>query len=173
MQIRVVSKKIQLLRSEYIPAKRTPEGHMHRGTGRSTQKVIASFDKWLTEPPKDILEQLTKDEIKQVKTWLKEWREENRKKDLEVAIDLVAGYMNRAAQGIEECGVLEAKKIRAIKRAWANLNKALLRHRIFGGIDLTEDFPELGNSALYCVTEIHSKKDIDTLVASLKEAIEK
>lgn len=51
------------------------------------------------------------------------------------------------------------------------LNKALLEHKIFGGIDLSEDFPELGNSALYCVTEIHSKEDIDTLVESLKEVI--
>ncbi len=53
------------------------------------------------------------------------------------------------------------------------LNRALLEHRIFGGIDLSRDFPELGNSALYCVTEIHSKEDLDTLVASLKEVIAK
>lgn len=51
------------------------------------------------------------------------------------------------------------------------LNKALIEYKIFGGIDLSGDFPELGNSALYCVTEIHSKEDIDTLVASLKEVI--
>ena len=53
------------------------------------------------------------------------------------------------------------------------LNKALLQHKIFGGIDLSGDFPELGNSALYCVTEIHTKGDIDTLVAILKEVIAK
>jgi glycine dehydrogenase subunit 1 len=53
------------------------------------------------------------------------------------------------------------------------LNRALLEHKIFGGIDLSRDFPELGNSALYCVTEIHSKEDLDTLVASLKEVIAK
>ena len=51
------------------------------------------------------------------------------------------------------------------------LNKALIEYKIFGGIDLSADFPELGNSALYCVTEIHSKEDLDTLVASLKEVI--
>ena len=53
------------------------------------------------------------------------------------------------------------------------LNKALLQHKIFGGIDLSRDFPELGNSALYCVTEIHCKEDIDILVATLKEDIAK
>ena len=51
------------------------------------------------------------------------------------------------------------------------MNKALLNHRIFGGINLSKDFPELGNSALYCITEIHSKEDIEKLVSSLKEII--
>lgn len=51
------------------------------------------------------------------------------------------------------------------------LNKALLDYKIFGGIDLSKDFPELGNSALHCITEIHSKEDIDKLTAVLKEII--
>jgi glycine dehydrogenase subunit 1 len=53
------------------------------------------------------------------------------------------------------------------------VNQALLDYNIFGGIDLSEDFPELGNSSLYCVTEIHSKQDIDKLAQSLKEVIAK
>ncbi len=51
------------------------------------------------------------------------------------------------------------------------LNRELLKHKIFGGKDLTHEFPMLGNSALYCVTEIHTKRDIDGLVGSLKEAV--
>lgn len=53
------------------------------------------------------------------------------------------------------------------------MNKALLDFKIFGGIDLSEDFPELGSSALYCVTEVHSKEDIDKLTESLMEVIAK
>jgi glycine dehydrogenase subunit 1 len=53
----------------------------------------------------------------------------------------------------------------------AEVNKALLRHKIFGGRDLTKEFPELGNSALYCVTEIHTKDEIERLVDALKEAV--
>ena len=53
------------------------------------------------------------------------------------------------------------------------INKALLDYKIFGGKDLSEDFPELGNSALYCVTEVHGKDDLDELTQSLKEAISK
>ncbi len=52
------------------------------------------------------------------------------------------------------------------------INKAILRHKIFGGKDLTKEFPELGNSTLYCVTEVHTKDDIDRLANTLKEAVE-
>ncbi len=52
------------------------------------------------------------------------------------------------------------------------INKALLKHKIFGGKDLTKEFPELGNSALYCVTEVHTKDDVDKLINALKEAVE-
>jgi len=54
----------------------------------------------------------------------------------------------------------------------AEINEALLARRIFGGKDLTYGFPELGRSALYCVTEVHTKDDIDRLVDALKEVIE-
>lgn len=49
------------------------------------------------------------------------------------------------------------------------INKALLDKGIFGGKDLSEDFPGLSESALYCVTEIHTKEDIDTLIKALYE----
>jgi len=52
-----------------------------------------------------------------------------------------------------------------------DVNYALLKQNIFGGIDISKDFPELGNSALYCVTEMHTKDDIDKLVSSLEEAL--
>ncbi len=52
------------------------------------------------------------------------------------------------------------------------INKKLLEKGIFGGKDLSKDFPEFGQCALYCVTEIHLKEDIDKLIDSLKETIE-
>jgi glycine dehydrogenase subunit 1 len=51
----------------------------------------------------------------------------------------------------------------------AEVNKALLGHRIFGGKDLSADFPELGQSALTCVTEYYDQADIDALVSAVKE----
>jgi glycine dehydrogenase subunit 1 len=51
----------------------------------------------------------------------------------------------------------------------AEINKALLKKNIFGGIDISKDFPELGNSAVYAITEMLTKEDIDELVTALKE----
>ena len=53
----------------------------------------------------------------------------------------------------------------------AQINKALLEDRIFGGKDLSEKFPKLGQSALYCVTETKTKQDIDRLASVLKGVI--
>ncbi|MBE0461046.1 MAG: SDR family NAD(P)-dependent oxidoreductase [Candidatus Aminicenantes bacterium] len=54
-----------------------------------------------------------------------------------------------------------------------DINKSLRKHAIFGGKDLSGDFPELGNCALYCVTEIHTKKEIDRLVQVLSDLLER
>ncbi|HML38840.1 MAG TPA: aminomethyl-transferring glycine dehydrogenase subunit GcvPA [Bacillota bacterium] len=55
----------------------------------------------------------------------------------------------------------------------AEINAKLLEKGIFGGKDLSKEFPELGESALYCVTEVHLKEDVDALVCALKEIIER
>ena len=60
----------------------------------------------------------------------------------------------------------------ATGRTVATINDALRRqHGIFGGLDLSRDFPELGKAALFCVTETHTKSDIDRLVDALKEVL--
>jgi len=53
----------------------------------------------------------------------------------------------------------------------AEINKALLERKIHGGKDLSTLCPELGQSALYCVTEVHTKADLDALVAALREIL--
>jgi len=53
----------------------------------------------------------------------------------------------------------------------AAINKALFEEGILGGKDLTLDFPNLGQSALYCVTEVHQKEDIDRLADVLRKII--
>lgn len=53
----------------------------------------------------------------------------------------------------------------------AEINKALRAHGIFGGKDLSAEFPELGQSALYCVTEVHAREDVDRLVSTVREVL--
>jgi glycine dehydrogenase subunit 1 len=53
----------------------------------------------------------------------------------------------------------------------SHVNKELYRRGIQGGICLQDDFPELGKSALYCVTEIHTRDSIDRLVTALNEVL--
>jgi glycine dehydrogenase subunit 1 len=48
------------------------------------------------------------------------------------------------------------------------VNEVLLEHGIFGGKDLSREFQELGQCAQYCVTEMHTKDDIDTLVDAIQ-----
>ena len=54
-------------------------------------------------------------------------------------------------------------------RTVAEINRSLLDYRILGGQDLSGDFPDLGRSALYCVTEVTPLEHIDRLVAALGE----
>jgi glycine dehydrogenase subunit 1 len=51
----------------------------------------------------------------------------------------------------------------------AEVNGALLERKIFGGRDLSRDFPWLGQSALYCFSEVTSAASIDALADALKE----
>ena len=55
--------------------------------------------------------------------------------------------------------------------AFPSVDKALLEKNIFGGKDLSKDFPVLGQCAMYCVTEVHTKEDIDRLVSALGEIL--
>jgi glycine dehydrogenase subunit 1 len=52
------------------------------------------------------------------------------------------------------------------------INKKLLAEGYQGGLSLKSSFPELGESSLWCVTEMHSKKDIDRVVLGIKEVLE-
>jgi len=55
--------------------------------------------------------------------------------------------------------------------AASQMNAKLLQHGIQGGICLDNQFPELGQSALYCVTELHTREHIDKLVTAMKAVI--
>ncbi len=47
----------------------------------------------------------------------------------------------------------------------------LLQHKICGGKSLVQEFPELGESVLACVTELHSKQQIDNYVETVGQLL--
>ena len=51
------------------------------------------------------------------------------------------------------------------------INKALLKKGIYGGKNLITEFPQLGQCALFTITEKHSKTEIDSLVNALNSII--
>jgi glycine dehydrogenase subunit 1 len=59
----------------------------------------------------------------------------------------------------------------ATGRTVAEINQALSARGIFGGKDLSREFPQLGQSALFCVSEVHTQADIDRLAAGLAEVV--
>jgi glycine dehydrogenase subunit 1 len=59
----------------------------------------------------------------------------------------------------------------ATGRTVTEVNRGLLGHMIFGGRDISAEFPELGQPALYSVTEAHTQGDLDRLASTLKEVL--
>ena len=49
------------------------------------------------------------------------------------------------------------------------INAFLRKQNVFGGKDLSEEFPDLGQCALFCVTEIHTKSHIDRLLNAMMD----
>jgi glycine dehydrogenase subunit 1 len=48
-----------------------------------------------------------------------------------------------------------------------NINNRLLQKKTIGGFPLSRFYPELGNAALWCCTELNSKEQIDTAVQAV------
>jgi len=54
---------------------------------------------------------------------------------------------------------------------YPEIHSELLKRGIHGGLYIREWFPELGETALYAFTEVHSKEDIDALVEALTDIV--
>ena len=100
--------------------------------------------------------------------------------------ELGRGIMQRACYAAERISRLPGVSVPYMERPFfkefavdfsatgstvAAVNAALREAGIHGGKDLSREFPALGESSLYCVTELHGAAEIDRLVAALGEAI--
>jgi glycine dehydrogenase subunit 1 len=50
------------------------------------------------------------------------------------------------------------------------INSRLLDHKVVGGLPLKKFYPELGNSALWCCTELTTRSAVDTVVGLVAES---
>jgi glycine dehydrogenase subunit 1 len=57
------------------------------------------------------------------------------------------------------------------RRSVEDVNRALSDLGVFGGRDLSIDYQWLGQSALYCFTEVHGRVEIDRLISALREVL--
>lgn len=67
-------------------------------------------------------------------------------------------------------GVCFNEFVLEFEKPWANIDTFLQEKRIIGGLSFEGSYPELVNCVLVCVTECHTKEDIDRFVSHLKEA---
>ncbi len=56
-------------------------------------------------------------------------------------------------------------------KEWEEIDRALREKGIIPGLALRDSYPELRNCALFCVTEMHKKEEIDRLVEALGGAL--
>lgn len=100
--------------------------------------------------------------------------------------ELGEGIMQRVAYAKSLLAKIDGVKVNVIKspefkefvvnfdgtgKTVGQINAALLDCKIFGGKDISQEFPEYGQSALYCITEVHTKEDIKKLVVSLEQIL--
>lgn len=100
--------------------------------------------------------------------------------------ELAEGNMQRAYYAMELLASIEGVKAPAFAsphfnefvvnfdgtgKTVAEINQSLFEHGILGGRDLSSEFPSLGQSALYCVTEMHSKENIESLAEALAKVV--
>ncbi len=54
------------------------------------------------------------------------------------------------------------------EKPWRKVHEGLLHAGVHGGLPLREHFPELGETALFATTEVHTDADYDRLIAGLE-----
>ena len=96
--------------------------------------------------------------------------------------EMAVQNMQKAAYAAEKLGKIEGVKARFEGRFFnefvlefpgdaGRINDGLQAKGIVGGLDLKGDYPELANCALFCMTEVHTKKEIDRLATVLKKVL--
>jgi glycine dehydrogenase subunit 1 len=103
-------------------------------------------------------------------------------KGLQTISETIAYYSNYAAKRLNEIQGIKAPGIG--KWIWKefvvtfengvsakNVHNQLIKRGFHGGILLKQEFPQFGESMLFCITEIQNKESIDQLVEAIEEIV--
>jgi hypothetical protein len=78
LYLKEAGKRIQVFKTDYVPAERTAEGHLIRGTGRSRPTIVGSFKSTKVVIPTKIADHLTDDQVKKAQKRLDDYHLQKR-----------------------------------------------------------------------------------------------
>ncbi len=116
MQIRVRGRRLEFLRSEYLPGKK-----------RSTQKLLGSMDAYgyATVIPQALREKMTEEEIAQVEAYFQKEREDREARSVRYALTSAGASLREMARAIEEQEVIAPEKAAEVYAGLDQVAKAL------------------------------------------------
>ena len=120
MQIREKGRKVLCIRTEYVPEKK-----------RTFGRTVASQPSYMSTVSEKVRQQISKEEVDELKEWLSR-REEKRDADrLKTALSTVALWMGEAADALDVDSMREGLSTEKADDIWQTherLSKALRRH---------------------------------------------
>lgn len=117
MQIREHGRQLLMIRTNYVPEKK-----------RTVPVTVAKQDKWLSKVSDEVRQQLTKEEVEQLESWLSSRAEKESVERLESSLSVVEGIVCRAAEALSVESLasgLSSDKAAAIYASMDALAKAL------------------------------------------------
>lgn len=120
MQIREKGRKLLCIRTKYVPEKK-----------RTVGVTVASQESYMTTVTNEVRQQLTEEEIVQLKTYLSERAERENTDRMQNCLSMLAGWMDRAAEALDVDSLRDGLSPEQADRIWQaheRLSKSLRRN---------------------------------------------
>lgn len=112
MQIRERGKKILCIRTEYRPEIK-----------RTVGVTVASFDKYMSTVPESVCQQLTKEEVDELKEWLSERTEKQSVDSMKNCLSTSSYIVSRAAKALSVESIASGLSTEEADKIWLSLGE--------------------------------------------------